>query len=166
MMPSALKQSAEYLKSVPGFRSCSQKQLDQVDRLVTRVYVLPGETFLAEGVTGSELFIVVSGTAEVTRGGRVINTLGPGDLFGELALIDGKPRGATVTAKSRLELLIVGSGAFTKFMAEIDTFRSALLKSMAKRIRTADLAAAELAAAEDHDAVIYEFTPRRERCSK
>ena len=84
----------------------------------------------------------------VTRAGRQVNTLGPGDFFGELAAMDPGPRNATITALSEVEVLIIGPREFSA-MAAIPGFRDALFKSMANRLRTVD---AQLAAAvEDQD---------------
>jgi CRP-like cAMP-binding protein len=73
----------------------------------------------------------------VTQKGRRVNTLGPGDFFGELAALNPGPRNATVTALSDLDVLIIGPREFAT-MADIPGFRDALLKSMAGRLRTVD----------------------------
>ena len=81
----------------------------------------------------------------MTQNGRRVNTLGPGDFFGELAALNPGPRNATVTALSDLEVLIIGPREFAA-MADIPGFRDALFKSMAGRLRTVD---AQLATALD-----------------
>jgi len=101
-----------------------------------------------EGRIGREFFLILSGTVAVTQKGRRVNTLGPGDFFGELAALDPGPRTATVTALSDLEVLIIGPREFAA-MAEIPGFRDALFKSMAGRLRDVD---AQLAAALDERA--------------
>ena len=98
-----------------------------------------------EGRIGREFFLILSGTVGVTQTGRRVDTLGPGDFFGELAAMNPGPRNATVTALSDLDVLIIGPREF-HVMADIPGFRDALLKNMAGRLRTAD---ARLAAALD-----------------
>ena len=99
------------------------------------------------GKSGSagEFFLVLSGRVAVTQKGRRVNTLGPGDFFGELAAMNPGPRNATVTALCELDVLIIGPREFSA-MAAIPGFRDALLRSMASRLRTVD---ARLAAALD-----------------
>ena len=98
-----------------------------------------------EGRIGREFFLILSGSAGVTQRGRRVNALGPGDFFGELAAMNPGPRNATVTALSDLDVLIIGPREF-QAMADIPGFGDALLKSMARRLRTVD---ARLAAAVD-----------------
>jgi CRP/FNR family cyclic AMP-dependent transcriptional regulator len=134
------KRYLQYLGAVPEFRACTTKQIEQVDRLADRLVCLPGDVLTAEGRVGRELYVILTGTAEVTRGGRVVNRLGPGDYFGELAAIDTEPRNATVTATSSLDVLIIGPREFTTMLEDIPGFRETLLKGMARRIRAADQA--------------------------
>jgi len=125
------------LQGVPWFAACTEEQLRQVERLAERLEVHAGEVILREGRLGRELFVILSGSAAVTRAGRVVNLLGPGDYFGELAAIEAAPRSATVTATSDLEVLIIGPREFESIMA-IPGFRNALFTGMSRRIREAD----------------------------
>jgi CRP/FNR family transcriptional regulator, cyclic AMP receptor protein len=137
------------LKAVEPLRDCTKAQLEEVARLAERIQVGEGEVLAREGRIGREFFLILSGTVGVTQKGRRVNTLGPGEFFGELAAMNPGPRNATVTALSDLDVLIIGPREFSA-MAEIPGFRDALLKSMARRLRTAD---ARLAAAlDEHDA--------------
>jgi CRP-like cAMP-binding protein len=126
-----------FLHAVPWFQACSEEQLDQVARLAERLGVHAGEILTKEGRIGRELFIILEGTATVTRNGRVINVLHGGDYFGELAAIDPAPRSATVTATTDLDVLIIGPREF-EAMTEIPGFRNALLTGMSQRLRAAD----------------------------
>jgi len=125
------------LQGVPWFAACTEEQLREVARLAERLGVHAGEVILREGRLGRELFVILSGTATVTRAGRVVNLLGAGDYFGELAAIEAAPRSATVTATSDLEVLIIGPREFEAIM-EIPGFRNALFTGMSRRIREAD----------------------------
>lgn len=138
--------TADRLQTVSEFRSCTRSQLEEVAQLAERVDVGFGEVLIKEGRISREFFLILSGTVVVTRKGVTINTLGPGQFFGELAAVDPAPRTATVTATSDLEVLIIGPREFAT-MRDIPGIRDSLLRSMAKRLRSAD---DDLAAAHDH----------------
>jgi CRP/FNR family transcriptional regulator, cyclic AMP receptor protein len=129
---------ARVLSNLPGFAGCSRKQLAQIDRLTDRVDALPGQVLLREGGIGREAYVIISGTATVTRRGRLITTLGPGDHFGEFAAIDTGRRDATLTAISNLSALVIGPREFTTLVADIPGFRDVLLRSMVRKLRAAD----------------------------
>jgi CRP-like cAMP-binding protein len=108
-----------------------------VARLSEQVKAREGEVLLTEGNCGKEFFLILSGTVEVVQKGRHVNTLGPGDFFGELVALHGGTRNATVTALSHLDLLVVGPRE-SNALLQIPGFRDALLKSMAGRLQTLD----------------------------
>ncbi len=137
--------TVDRLKAVDPLRDCTDAQLEEVAHLAERVQVGEGELLAREGRIGREFFLILSGRVSVTQRGRRVNTLGPGDFFGELAAMNPGPRNASVTALSELEVLIIGPREFSA-MAAIPGFRDALFRSMASRLRTAD---ARLAAALD-----------------
>jgi CRP/FNR family transcriptional regulator, cyclic AMP receptor protein len=130
------------LEAVDPLRDCTRKQLEEVARLAERVQVGEGEVLAREGRIGREFFLILSGKVAVTREGRRINSLGPGNFFGELAAMNPGPRNATVTALSELDVLIIGPREFAA-MANIPGFRDALVQSMARRLREADAQIAE-----------------------
>ena len=140
-----LEATVDRLQGVDLLRNCTHAQLQEVARLSERVQVAEGEVLAREGRIGREFFLILSGTVAVTQGGRRVNTLGPGEFFGELAAMNPGPRNATVTALSELDVLIIGPREFSA-MAAIPGFRDALLRSMASRLRTMD---AQLAATHD-----------------
>jgi CRP/FNR family transcriptional regulator, cyclic AMP receptor protein len=125
------------LHGVPWFAACTGEQLSEMARVAERLQIQAGEVILREGRLGRELFVILEGTATVTRAGRVVNILQAGDYFGELAAIEAVPRSATVQASSDLDVLIVGPREFEAMM-EIPGFRNALLAGMSRRIREAD----------------------------
>jgi CRP-like cAMP-binding protein len=127
----------ERLHGVPWFAACTEEQLSEMARIAERLRVQAGEVILREGRLGRELFVILEGTATVTREGHVVNILHAGDYFGELAAIEAVPRSATVQATTDLEVLIVGPREFEAMM-EIPGFRNALLSGMSRRIREAD----------------------------
>ena len=138
---------SDRLHGVPWFAACTDEQLSEMARVAERLQIQAGEVILREGRLGRELFVILAGTATVTRAGRVVNILHAGDYFGELAAIEAVPRSATVQASTDLDVLIVGPREFEAMM-EIPGFRNALLAGMSRRIREADdrLAAYEDAA--------------------
>jgi CRP-like cAMP-binding protein len=133
------KERLAALEAVPMFRACSRKQLELVARLADNVTVEAGEVLAREGRIERELFVIMSGEAQVSRAGTPVARLGAGDYFGELAVLDAGPRDATVTAISDLEVLIVGQREYATMVADIPGLRDALLKGMAKRLRAADI---------------------------
>jgi CRP/FNR family cyclic AMP-dependent transcriptional regulator len=124
-------------RGVPWFNACTDEQLAEVARRAEHLAIGAGEIILREGRLGRELFVILEGTATATRDGRVVNVLGPGDHFGELAAIEAAPRSATVTATTDLEVLIIGPREFDA-MTEIPGFRNALLVGLVRRLREAD----------------------------
>ena len=127
------------LLDIPGFRGCSAKQLAEIDRLTDRSVAMPGRVLVREGMIGRELFVILSGTATVTRRGRLVTTLGAGDYFGELGAIDTGHRNATLTAISALSVMIIGPREFS--CPDVGTSRASatpLLRGMARRLRAAD----------------------------
>ena len=136
------------LKTVEPLRGCTTAQLEEVAQLAERIVVGEDEVLAREGRIGREFFLILSGTVAVTQKGRRVNTLGPGDFFGELAAMNPGPRNATVTALSDLDVLIIGPREFDA-MTDIPGFRDALLKCMARRLRTADARVAAARAEQD-----------------
>ncbi len=137
------EEAVDRLQGVDLLRNCTHAQLLEVARLAERVQVGEGEVLAREGRIGREFFLVLSGSVAVTQMGRRVNTLGPGDFFGELAAMDPGPRNATVTALTDLDVLIIGPRELSA-MSAIPGFRGALFRSMAQRLRTVE---ARLAAA-------------------
>ena len=129
------------LRLLDHFKGYKNAQLRDVERLADQVRVGTGKILISEGHFGTEFFVILSGTVEVTQKGRLVNALGPGDFFGELtALNRGGLRNATVTALSDLDLLIIGPRQVNA-MLEIPQFRDALFEKMAVRLQIADAAA-------------------------
>jgi CRP/FNR family cyclic AMP-dependent transcriptional regulator len=130
-------EGTSHLRAVPWFAACTAEQLTEVARIAEHLRVQAGEVIVREGRLGRELFVILEGTATVTRDDRVVNVLSGGDYFGEMAAIEAKPRSATVTATTDLDVLIIGPREFETMM-DIPGFRNALLTGMSQRIREAD----------------------------
>jgi CRP-like cAMP-binding protein len=130
----------DHLGSVPLFSACSKKELQAIARASVEVDIPDGRTFVEQGETGREAFVIVDGKADVARNGRKIATLGPGDCVGELALLDRGPRTASVTAKGPLKLLVLGPREFSGLLDEVPTITHKLMASLASRVRELDKA--------------------------
>jgi CRP/FNR family cyclic AMP-dependent transcriptional regulator len=120
------------------FSACSANQLRTIRRQVEEVTVPAGRVLVEEGTMGREFFFIVEGTATVRQGGRKVATLGPGQYFGELSLLDRQPRSATVTADTDMVLLVLDQRRFNGLLDEMPTLAHKLLSAMAQRIRAAD----------------------------
>jgi CRP-like cAMP-binding protein len=123
---------------VPLFSSCSRRDLQQVAKRTEQVQVPAGKVLVREGAAGAEFFVILDGTAEVSRHGRPVTTLGPGRFFGDLALLDRAPRNATVTAKTPMQLAVLGQREFAAMIDEVPGFAHKLLSGLAHRLREFD----------------------------
>lgn len=100
------------LKKIPLFATLSDKDLKQVGQWTDEVEVPAGDRLAGEGKFAYEFMAIGDGTAEVTREGEHLADLGPGDFFGEIALIETDRRTATVTAKTTMRLVVMNSRDF------------------------------------------------------
>jgi CRP/FNR family transcriptional regulator, cyclic AMP receptor protein len=128
------------LAKVPLFSGCSRRELQLISKAGKRTSRRAGTVLAREGEAGVGFFLILEGTAEVTIGGRRRTTLGPGEFFGEVALLDGGPRSATVTATSDVELLGITEWVFRGLLHEQSTIAVKLLQTLAGRLRAASKA--------------------------
>lgn len=129
---------ADQIAGIPLFSACSKRDLQRLARASDEVQIAAGTQLTVEDTIGREAFVIVEGTATVTKGGETVATLGPGDHFGELALLDGGPRTATVTADGDMEVLVLSKPAFNGVLDEIPTLSHKLLVSLARRLRESE----------------------------
>ena len=127
------------LADVPLFSACSRKDLQRIAKASDEVEVKAGRVLVDQGKTGHEFFLILDGQASVRANNRKVATLGPGDYFGELALLSREPRDASVTADTDMKLLILGQREFTGLLDSIPGLASKILDIMAMRLRDADL---------------------------
>lgn len=120
------------------FSACSAGQLRTIRRAVEEVSVPEGRVLCEEGALGREFFFIVEGTATVRRAGRKAASLGPGDYFGELSLLDRKPRSATVVSDTPMELLVLEQRRFNGLLDAMPALAHKLLVAMSARLREAD----------------------------
>ena len=124
----------ERLARVPLFDGLSKKQLSQISSLMTRVDLVTGDVLARQGEIGREFVILLEGEAEVARDGKVIAVRGPGDYIGEIALLDNRPRTATVTAKTDVAAEVLNRAEFSSLLADAPDLSSKLMATLARRL--------------------------------
>jgi CRP-like cAMP-binding protein len=120
------------------FSTSSAKDLRLIRKALEEVTVPPARLLCEQGTIGQEFFLIVSGQASVKRNNRKVATLGPGQYFGELALLDRRPRSASVTSDTDMTLLVLGQRQFNGVLDSVPPLSRKLLSSMATRLREAD----------------------------
>ena len=128
----------ELLAGIPLFTTCNDRELGQVAALTVPAEFPAGTVLTRQGQAGGIAFVIASGQAEVVRGSRRLAKLGPGDVVGELSLIDGEPRSATVKALSDLEVLEVSAKDLERLLRKAPAVRRKLLEALSLRLREAD----------------------------
>ncbi len=133
----AKDERVERLRKVPLFTGCTDKQLQFIATRVEDVDLPAGKVLTEEGKSGGEFFIILSGNAEVRRGGKVIDEMTAGDHFGEIALLDNGPRTATVVAKTAMRCLVLSPSQFQDVLHQDAEMAVILLHSVTRRLRNA-----------------------------
>ncbi|MGA2836959.1 MAG: cyclic nucleotide-binding domain-containing protein [Acidimicrobiales bacterium] len=126
------------LKSIWLFSSCTGAELRKIRSSLDSVSVPAGKILVEEGHIGQEFFIIVDGRAVVSRNGKRVATLGPGDHFGELALLDRRPRSASVVSETDLDVLVMSQRQFNSLLESVPSIARKLLSALATRLREAD----------------------------
>ena len=126
------------LKGVSLFASCSREELRRISALTTLFEAKQGTLFARQGQPGKEFFVVISGSAVATRNDRELTRYGPGGFFGELALLDGGERTATVYAESDMRLLVLSAGEFKSLQLAAPSVAFKMLAELGARLRKAD----------------------------
>jgi CRP-like cAMP-binding protein len=125
----------DMLAAVPLLSACSRKELRQIAGLGTAIKVRDGEVLTEQGRSAREFFLVVDGTARCLVDGTVVASLGPGDYFGEMALLDRGPRHATVIAEGPMDVLVLESREFWGLLDAAPSIAKKLLVAFAQRER-------------------------------
>jgi CRP/FNR family cyclic AMP-dependent transcriptional regulator len=128
----AATRTNDLLAQIPLFQGLSKRDLGKVASLMTPVEVESGRVLVRQGQIGREFFVIVRGTARVERDGRLVNTLGPGDWFGEIALLDSARRAATVTATTDMQLEVLSRSEFTDLLDSTPEVTRKLLRGLAR----------------------------------
>jgi CRP-like cAMP-binding protein len=121
------------LKEIPFFKSLGKKELKAVAQQTDELDVKPGKELATEGDFGHEFFVIRSGTAEVIRHGEHVGDLGPGDFFGEIALLEADRRTATVRAKEPMSVIVMTRQSFRQLDHDMPAVHAAVSEAIAAR---------------------------------
>lgn len=130
-----MAESTEFLKRVPLFAEMSKAHLERIANSARERHFESGAPIVSEGEKGQGFYLIVAGRADVQQRGRTLRTLGPGDYFGELALLRDQPRSATVIARERTTCLALTRWDFRGILEANPTIALHLLETVAARIR-------------------------------
>jgi CRP-like cAMP-binding protein len=124
----------ELIKRVPLFSGLSKRELDEVASIADELGIDKGMELTHEGAAGHEFLVLVEGTADVRRKGRKVNTLGSGDFLGEIALVTGAPRTATVTTTGPARMLVITARDFKALLRRMPPLQLKILEAIASRL--------------------------------
>jgi CRP-like cAMP-binding protein len=131
-------QKLELLAGVPLFTQLGKRELQRVGQLADVLDRPAGRVLMRQGEIGSEAMVIVSGRAKVERDGVLVNEIGPGAVVGEMALLSGRPRVATVTLLTDAELLLLARREFTALMDEMPSVRTQVMECLAMRLMVSE----------------------------
>jgi CRP-like cAMP-binding protein len=121
--------------ALPLFASLSKHERRQVARWADEIDVEAGKQLIEEGEFGYEFFAIEEGTASVTRDGQHVRDLGPGDFFGEIALVETERRTASVVATSPMRLVVMTRRDFQRMAYEFPEVTGRISRAIAERLR-------------------------------
>lgn len=125
----------ELLRKIPLFSHCTKAQVVAIANFADLIEMPAGTQLIREGAQGGDFMVIVEGAVDVTRKGRRINTLGSGDFIGEMALISGGPRNATVTTTKHTSLLAVTERQFWELLESVPKIQLSVLKALGERLQ-------------------------------
>jgi CRP/FNR family cyclic AMP-dependent transcriptional regulator len=131
----ARDEKLDLLRRIPLFSGFDKRRLERLGMLADEVDVPAGKPLMRQGEIGSDMMVIVSGRVLVERDGQRLNTLGAGDFFGEIALLAGGPRSATVTTEEPCRLLVLTHREFHSLMDEFPEVAGQVLTALADRVR-------------------------------
>lgn len=127
-------QKTDLIRKVPLFARCSRAELKEIATLADEIDLREGKEMTREGSPGREFFVLLEGTADVKKNSRKVNTLGPGDFFGEIALVSREPRTATVIATSPVRALVITDRSFRRLLDDAPQVQTKVMEAMAERL--------------------------------
>jgi len=129
------RRDADLLARVPLFAGLPKRHLRAVAGIATEEEFLEKSTIAEEGTPGDDFYVIVEGQATVTRGGKRVTRLLPGDFFGEIALLDEGPRTASVIAETPLSAMTINRKPFSALLSREPTIVLKMLEALAARLR-------------------------------
>ena len=130
------KEVLRHFRGVPLFANVSDRGLQAVVSAADELDEPAGTHLITEGDLRRELFVLVAGSARVTRGGSEVGMFGPGDFFGEIALVSGGARTATVTAETDVRVMMLAPARFASVLDSEPSVRDAVLQALGERVRS------------------------------
>jgi CRP-like cAMP-binding protein len=127
--------TAEVLRSIPLFQGMTDTAVDAIADLAEEASFPAGGELTREGEPGESFLVIVTGRASVEIGTRTVRELGAGDYLGEISLIDGRPRTATVTALEAVTALVVPRAGFERLINDYPSVRLDVLNALTSRLR-------------------------------
>lgn len=128
------------ISRIEPFADCSRAELESVARNSDDVALREGEILMREGTTGRECFFIAEGEAVVRIDGRIVATLGPGDIVGEMAVLDHEPRSATVVATTPLRAIVMTARQFSGVADSCPSVTRRVMGTLAQRLRVVQAA--------------------------
>jgi CRP-like cAMP-binding protein len=128
--------TVELLRNVDLFDSLTTKELESVADACKQAQFREGENIVTQGDPSARLYVIIDGTADVFVHGAKVDAIGPGDYFGEIAVIDGQPRAATVTATSPLSALSLAHFNVKRLLRSMPDLGFKMLRKACERIRS------------------------------
>ena len=140
--PSRLRQDEKmtYLQRVQLFEACSSRQLRAIARIAEVQEVPAGHVLAQAGDPGDQFFVIVDGAARIVVSAQQQSRIGPGEFFGEMSLLDGEPRSATVIADTAIRLLVIHRRDFLTVLGEVPSLPQRMLVTLCLRVRRAEKA--------------------------
>jgi CRP-like cAMP-binding protein len=124
----------DLLKKVPLFEGCSKSDLARISRVADEIDVPEGKELIREGEVARQFFILTDGWAEVRRKGRKVNTMGPGDFFGEIGLVTDRLTSASVTTIEPSRALVITRASFKSLLRDSPGIHLKVLTALAQRV--------------------------------
>ena len=124
----------DLIHHVPLFASCTKKELAQIASIADEIDLPEGKVLMEQGEQGREFFVLIEGNVDVIQDDRTVKSMGPGEFFGEIALVTKVPRSATVKATSPLRALVISDRAFRALLERSPEIQLSVLKALAERV--------------------------------
>lgn len=124
----------ELIKGVPLFSQLGKRELNEVASIADEIDLREGKELTVEGQPGREFFVIIEGDAVVRQGDRQINRLGAGDFFGEIALVEDRPRTATVVTETPIRALVITDRSFRSLLDSSPEIETKVMSALAARL--------------------------------
>ncbi|MFL6022381.1 MAG: cyclic nucleotide-binding domain-containing protein [Marmoricola sp.] len=125
---------SELIRSLPLFADCTPAEVAEVAAIADEIDLSAGRRLATEKADGQEFVVIVDGDAEVIKGDEVVNVLHAGDFFGEIALLTGDPRTASVVATSKVHALVIEGHAFRRLLDDAPDIKAKVERALAERL--------------------------------